>query len=506
MATRTRSATFEQLSTRDFSGGPNVRDALPQLAADEVADAWNVTFDRRGGVASRLGFAKVNATPYGGGLVRNVYYSTTLGNFVVQAGASLYLGTDTTARRTFTTSDRVGFADFAGKLFAIHPVDGLFSTTNGTTWTAVSDPDAPKGSVLAVWQNKLWAAGNTTNRARVFFSDAGNGESWGAASWVDLREKDDEQVVALTGGAGIDVAGRQGLLAFKRRSTYRIYDSTSGAYQTIDPQIGAASALSVVSVSNRTFALSENGIFWTDGVGAMKPASERLRPLWRRDQIAFDQLNLFCAGRLGTKAYFSLARAGSTANDLALELDPETGAIAPGSNAASAYTTFGSSTERLYGGSPTVSGRVYEYYTTGADDGVAISSRVQTRWFEPGEGFLSQLTRLRLHGVGSFTLGVLHNYVSDPVLTQSISIAQAAPLLYDSGLSYDQGLKYPSDFVIGYADVFSLGAARSVSLRITASTTTTQTGQQIFGQGEGPQLGAWQLYGFDLLHSPLPIA
>lgn len=500
------SAQFQQLTARDFSGGPNVRDALPQLAAGEVVDAWNVSFDRRGGVVARLGYTKVNTTAYGGGLVKNVYYSTTIGEFVVQAGASLYKGTNTTANKTFTTSARVGFADFAGKLYAIHPVDGLWNTTNGVTWAAVSDVDAPKGTCLAVWQNKLFAAGNPTNKARVSWSDAGNGESWSPSSWVDLREKDDEQVVALAGAAGIDVAGRQGLLAFKRRSTYRIYDSTSGAYQTIDPQIGTASALSVVSVSNRTFTLSENGIFWTDGVSALKPASERLRPLWNRSQIAYDQLDLFCAGRLGTKAYFSLARAGSTANDLSLELDPDTGAIAPGSNAASAYATYGASTEKLYAGSPTVSGQVYELYSGGTDDGTPISSRLQTRWYEPGEGFLTQLFRLRLHGFGSFTLQVLRDYASEGGTSTNVVITQDAVLLYDAGLFYDSGLLYPGLITVGYADVLSLGVAHAVSFKITASSTTTQALPGIFGQGSGQTVGAWQLYGLDLLHIPLPIS
>jgi hypothetical protein len=50
--------------TNDFSGGPNLRDAPSQLGVERDVDAWNVTFDERGGVSSRLGYAKYNSAVY----------------------------------------------------------------------------------------------------------------------------------------------------------------------------------------------------------------------------------------------------------------------------------------------------------------------------------------------------------------------------------------------------------------------------------------------------------
>jgi hypothetical protein len=84
---------------RDFSGGPNISDAASELAANEELDAWNVTYDERGGASSRLGYAKDNGTPFSGGAVRNRYWSPLLGDRVTQAGSSLYLGSTNTATR-----------------------------------------------------------------------------------------------------------------------------------------------------------------------------------------------------------------------------------------------------------------------------------------------------------------------------------------------------------------------------------------------------------------------
>jgi hypothetical protein len=60
-----------------------------------------------------------------------------------------------------------------------------------------------------------------------------------------MREKDGKTVTALFGGSG--------LLAFKEDSTYRINDSTTGAYQTIDWNTGCVGPLAVCG--------SDEGIF-----------------------------------------------------------------------------------------------------------------------------------------------------------------------------------------------------------------------------------------------------
>jgi len=502
-------SSLRNLRVRDFSGGPNLRDAQSELAKNECVDAWNVTFDERGGVSSRLGYQKVNGSVYGGGLVKNVYYSPLLGEYITQAGASLYLGTNTTIRKTFTTSARVVFVDFGATVVALHPVDGLFTSADGITWAAVADVDAPKGSCMAVWQNKVWVSGHAAAPARLYFSDVGSVTSWTASSFNDLREKDTQPIVALSGAAGVDTIGRPGLLVFKRESTYRVYDSTTGAYQTVDSRIGAASALSVVTLNNRTIALSQHGLYWTDGVNPMKNAGERFEPLWEPTQVNFAQLDLWAAGARFNRAYFSLTRAGSTANDLALEYHPEEGWVTPGSNAMSAYATFGASTEKLYGGSPTVSGQVYELLVTGADDGVAIDSRFQTRWFEPGDGFLARLRRARLLGrTGGLTITVTvrRDYQTSAGDDLPVIIDELDTESYDSGVFYDSGALYGTPAAQAYHDEHSLGTCKAFSLRITASTSTVGNTLQLLASGTGPEVGAWAFFGFDLLFVPLGIA
>jgi hypothetical protein len=415
----------------------------------------------------------------------------------------LYLGTTNTARKTFTTSARVGFADFAGKLCVIHPVDGIWTSTDGVTYTVNADADSPKGTCLWPFQNKLFASGAGTTR--VYWSAAGDPTVWAPADFVDIREGNDDPVIALRGASGIDVVGRTGLLAFKRRSHHRIYDSATGAYETVDPNVGCASALAVTAIDNRTIFLSERGIFESSGAGPAKKVSNNLDPLFTPSQINYGQLDLVCSGRRHGRAYFSLPRASSTANDLALEYDNDTeeGWIAPGSNAMTSYATFGSSTERLYGGHPTVSGQVYNLFTGGSDDGAAIDWRFQTKWFEPASGFLMQPWRLRLQGRGEGLLDTRLDYESQVGLAQNFVLAASNEILYDTGLVYDIGLLYGAAVTQEEGEILLCQPCKAISFRLTGSSSTSEFAQPIFEQGVGPEVGSFALYGLQLIYVPL---
>ena len=503
--TRSRVPALKGDSARDFSGGPNVRDAAPELAKNECIDAWNVTFDERGGVGSRLGFAKYNSSVYGGGTVQNEHWSTTAAALIVQAGASLYKGTSTVANKTFTTSARVGFADFAGKLCVIHPIDGLFTSTDGVTFTAVADADAPKGDSLEVWNNFLFAAGNPTNASRVSRCDAGDPTAWTSTAYNDLRTKDNEKVVALKVASGLDISGRAGLVACKQESSYRIYDSATLAYEVIDATVGAASALAVVGVGARVITISKRGIFWwAEGQVGMQNASDLLAPLWDPSQINLAQLDKFCAGRKANRARFSLCRAGSTANDLALEYHPEQGWIAPGSNAMSCYATSTGTAETMYGGSPSVSGQVYTLDTGGADDGTAIAWRFQTRWYEPNAGFQASIWQLRLHGRGEGTLTVFVDYASDNGEDYTFDLAGVYNA-WNSGLFWD-AFTYAVPRSQETQALFSLGVCRQFSLKFSGSSSTTVAGTAILGAATTPTIGFFSLYGFEHLFAPLGLS
>lgn len=502
---------LRELRIRDFSGGLNLRDAPPELAANESPDLWNVTLDERGGAQKRLGQAKVNGTAYGGGLVLNEWYSDAISALVVQAGNKLYKDTTNTARATLGSAARGGFADFTGKVWYIHPADGLYSSVDGITWTLITA--AIKGTSIYPWQNRLLATGDLASPSLVQASAIGDGTDWSTAAlhgWNNqLREtKDGQPLLGFESASGIDIVGRPGIIVGKRDSLYRIYDSSDGAYQTIDPDVGMASPLSAVTVLGKTVVVSRYGVYVTDGTGPLVKVSQRIDPLFSPAAIAEDQLPLVAAGALGDRCYFSLPRFGKTANDLALEFHVGEGWFTAGSDAAACYTTYGLNTKKLYAGSPTVSGQVYEKLKGGADDGAAIASWFQTRWFEPSNGFLTRMRKLSALGRGTFNLYTRKDFETGQGKLRMVDVTRGGFIWNDPAAIWnDPDTIWGPVQYVGYSKpMLSLGTCRAVSFRLEETSSTSVTAPALLGSGSAPEVGAWGLSGLDLLYVQLGIA
>jgi len=364
---------IRELQFRNFNGGLNTRDNPSEIAPNEIPDAINVTIDDRGGAQKRLGYVDRFGAQVGTGLVSNLFYWATRGWLVEQIGTGMHVNNGA-AFLTWSTSARCGMTEFLGNLILIHPVDGM-RIYDGTTVT--SPAGAPAGSTVATWQNRVWASQVAT--PRIWYSAIGDPTSWPGTNWVDIREKNSGEVVCLAGAGGLDVSGRPGLLAFKQDSAYRIYDSATGAYNTIDPAHGAASNISAVSVLGRTYVVNTDGIFSTDGLEPLELRSGLIENIFHKDQINQNRPDLFAAGRFHNRLHFSIPKAGETANSISFELEPTQGWIMRHTNAASAYAAIGDNvSQETAFGSPSAQGRIYNMNVGGSDAGAAITSRLQT--------------------------------------------------------------------------------------------------------------------------------
>ena len=518
---------FTERLLTGFGGGLNLRDAATELKPNESPNCWNVTLDERGGVAKRLGYQKWNASAVTN-LIQDSYFSTLTGflYWYSPTDGKLYSDPGTgvlTLRHTFTTGYSLSLVDFAGSVIAAHGKDGLYSSTNGTTFTAVTatSGSAPTGFVVAVWQNKLWvvesdsATGTNLNKNTIAFSAAGDFTKWASADGggtIDIREKDDAPVIALIGGPGNDLQSQPGLFVFKTDSTYRIYDSTTGAYMTVDPIVGAASKKSVVALFGELFILSRRGLYATKKLATLVPIAEQLYPLFDPSQLADRTLPNWCAGYKGDRVYFSMATAASGAgtgvNDLAIEYAPLYGWAVVGSNAMGCYqplTASGSALaslssnvdeETLLGASPSVAGQVYELGKTGADDGTAIQSWFESRWFEVSNGHQARLNLMRTACRGAFTMTVWTDFAS----------------VEDSVAASTQSVSTTSGLVEDYVESRPFRIGRAFKLRVDETSTLTFTNKQLFPKvagtdsGSGFVAGAWALYSTDCQFAPLGLS
>lgn len=177
MATRAR-ARISELEVLDFSGGWNIRDAPSQLGNNESPDCENVTLNERGGVEKRLGHIKRDTTAFTATAPPQKLHEGLAS--LTQCGAGLFKQGTLAAVHTFSTAARVDIAEFNSVLYAIHPVDGLYTSADGVTWTAVIG--APAGACLAAWQNRLLAGGDPSHKTRLYGCAVGDPLNWATAA------------------------------------------------------------------------------------------------------------------------------------------------------------------------------------------------------------------------------------------------------------------------------------------------------------------------------------
>jgi hypothetical protein len=496
--------SLRELNLTDFSGGLNLRDAYSELRSNETPDCMNVTLDERGGVVKRLGYTLLSgslpAAP------TNIFYWKTGQVTILQIGPKLYKTSAFAAfteitlggGNAFTTSAKAQFVDFLGKLVYVHPVDGVF---NSDGVTATLSTAAVKGTCIAAWQNKLWVGGDSSNPTRLWAGNAGSYTTFTTATdWVDIREQDDAIITALGNGQGMDVIGRSGLLVFKSRSTYRVNSSnatTGFTYTTLDTKAGAAGPNAVAAYNGRVAAFSEAGIYMTDGVTAMVPVSEKLSPLFQPTSINYSALSGVAAGVYRDRIFFSFPfGAAQTTNNRTLEFHPLLGWIVPHDFAMKNYTTYGKNSDVLYG-IPSSGTSAFQMFSSGADNGAAITARFQTNWFEPTGGNQVRLRRLRVAGRGLFNLYVKTDYSTGQGLLANVDITGNAFTWNSFTWNVSTSVWGPATYE-GYQDFFSLGNGKSVSFKFTETGSTSSTAPSLLGDGVALEVGSFACYGVQL--------
>lgn len=462
---------MEEITYRNFSGGLNTRDHPSELAEQEFPSGVNVTLDEKGGLRKRLGYADRYGTEIAANLVINLFYWATNNQVVSQIGAKMYVDDDSAEFHTWTTSARCGICEFGGNLVMVHPVDGV-RVYNGAAISTPTNGASRLGNTCWPWQNRVWIGGDPTQPPRLYYTDIGSADSTNTNQFNDLREKDSALITCVMGASGQDISGRPGLLVFKQDSAYRVYDSATGAYTTIDTAIGCGSSIGAVSAYGRTYTISSRGIYSTDGLAPMREESSLVENLFDNTVFNLSRPDLFCAGRFQDRLRFSLPATGATFNSVSFELHPLQNWICKHTDAASAYATIGRNATDLAMGSPTVNGRIYNAYSGTSDNGSAISSEFQTHWKLPFGGNKTRIRRARFVGSGSFTASMLQDWaVAESLLALNVSIESDAAV-YDAGYLYDSdaSLYGPTTFQ-GRQDFWSIGVFRSVAIKIVESST-----------------------------------
>lgn len=212
----------------------------------ECLAAYNVYFDVNqnfGSIYKRVGYERLNSTALNGKI--ESIYQTSLGGtdylFAFTTEGTLYsINLDTyvgtSVQSGLQSGVRAHFASLSAKAYILTQTNGLYYSTDGTTWTAVADANKPNGKYCTVFRNRLMVANSTTYPNRLWYSADGDGTDWTDTSpvtystgYIDLDTSDNDYIT------GLATIGEQ-LIVFKQHSIYRVFftaDTTTVPYQVV---------------------------------------------------------------------------------------------------------------------------------------------------------------------------------------------------------------------------------------------------------------------------------
>lgn len=323
-----RSTPNSVLSIRNFSGGLNNRDSAINILDNESPDLMNVEFEEGGAVRKRNGTALVGddvgnakilglfSSFYGNSSAKqvmvtnvgttppNLYYRTT-GNWTVAAAAA------------FADAD-VEFDSFLG----VSAVQFWFFTDGTTLRTynpssdavaAAAASPATIGPILRVYQNRLYVRGSDASKPeRIYFSNLGNGEVWGASDYFDVPS----QTTAQTGSTGDAITAlvsfENRLIIFKR---YSIWYWDTNVLRQITSQFGCVGKRAWAIVGNWLYFFSYDGIYRMSG-NFIEPVSLKIKdtidaiPDARKPEVAMEYFD--------NKLFVATAAAAASNNNIVL--------------------------------------------------------------------------------------------------------------------------------------------------------------------------------------------
>lgn len=246
-----------------FTGGLNTASDPTTIADAEIAVSLNMELDIDGSLISRPPFEEKAGSGSFTERIVNLCEAVFSGDHYIIGsntnGVFYYLaGAWTLITNTFQANAVVQYADF------VYLVPKPGSANPGGKWNIGSGFTAvaaiPKGQAAAIHKERLFIAPGsvaTTDASRLWFSDAGNFDSWPGTNFIDVSKGDGSNLVDLT-------VYLDNLVLFKNQSTYLLaYDikPSDAILRKLSSTIGVDKQFNVVNYENQIYLLSQGWVY-----------------------------------------------------------------------------------------------------------------------------------------------------------------------------------------------------------------------------------------------------
>lgn len=509
---------------RDFSiqmgkDGLNFRDQPTAVQLTELVDGMNWRLDERGALVKRLGFDFYKT---GGGAVNQTsspitelfcYRKSGSTPVIVAATDNGHVQTSpedgvwTDIRTGLTAGIRYNFAQLNDVLYTNNATDGL-QKWDGTTWTAIGA--GPKGTMMTVWRNRLWVAGDAAHPRRVYWSAILDPTTWPALNFVDVPLVADELITGLTTapniGQGFD--GSDGVLVFSRRSTHRItddFDNTGGvviggANVLVDGGQGCFAHRTIRQVAGRVYLLGRDGIYSTDGHTQLRLESARIGTGFFTDRLALASASTSVGIAWGGNYLVAMPGAGASGNTVVLELyltlpDNAGHPIMAMNMPCGSFVTYpNSGGDRLYFADSSAADTRYlrRGFWTGTDADGSGTTNAITAFARSGASLFGwprqkRMRRITVNGRGTILVGVSADLEAAVGESKTVILSQQTDVWGDE--KWNTGTWGPRSGSVEKSEWFTR-AGRYLTIYVQESGTTTASPRTRLGLAGNPVGGA----------------
>jgi len=393
----------------------------------------------------------------------NVFYWTGSGNWTKLTGIN------------FTAGANFEFEQAANKTYIVNGTDTPASW-DGTTLSAVSA--FPVTKYIKWFHNYMFAIGNPTNPARLYFSNVGAPETWGATDYIDINPNDGDTVTGLAVLKDELIISKQ-----KRLWAFTGWTSNSFTVKDINERLagyGSVSHRSFVNVGNDLLFLSYagdiphfrslmvtqyavsiyGGIISDDIEGTMSG-------------LSMGQLAKTVGFYDGRRVWFFVPNGSSTYNDLVLVYDVITKGWTQqtGKYASCVVSSAVSGSPVTYFGDSRSKSRVYKLDSSNSNDGDSIPFEFKSRLFQPDMKRKIKWKYLKMVGeaIGNVNVGVETSptgYTYDSQGNFNLKVTSGFPITFPS--AFGTPLDVRKTFNLAYPPQYMM------QLRLTKNDTATR--------------------------------
>lgn len=417
MSTMLQDGAQIQAKQPGFGGGVNIRDVPSALEEDEAIALANIILDERGGVSKRQGSTLISTVGTGTDRILSIYtwYRVASDPHVIihLSDGSLRYSTNydtgspswTTIATGKSTSAPYNFETYLDRLYMSNGVNN-YAKWDGTTFTEMASN--PKGKYLKLWKDSMWVSGveGSGLENRIYSSNVGDPDTFGASSFVDIFKGDGDRIKALGADANA-------LIPFKQRRFFIIFDPVTFANRLMDSEKGCESHRSLLYSEEGIYFLSSVGICVYFGDGPAEMISGKIQPLFTASQLNYTALDLACSYQDGVRFGWSLPEASSAVPNLQIEYYPRydkkpwTFHRLPARAMASVRKQ--TNVLLLYGHN--ASNKVEKAFVGSTDDGTAFQALVEVGWYDFNSPLnWKYLNRVKLVGRGKFEIQFKRNF------------------------------------------------------------------------------------------------